>query len=64
MGCQFACPIGQLALEIGHDQKPLRTLIDLNFRNTTAHTSRAGSTGGRPPAPGTDISPVAAGSSC
>lgn len=35
--CQFACPIGQLALEVGHDQKPLRQLIDLNFKNWAKH---------------------------
>ena len=37
--CQFACPIGQLALEIApeRDNRPLRTLIDLNFRNWAAH---------------------------
>ena len=35
--CQFACPLGQLALEIGHDQPTLRTLIDLNFKNWAAH---------------------------
>lgn len=35
--CQFACPIGQLALEIGHDQKPLRSLIDQNFKNWSKH---------------------------
>lgn len=35
--CQFACPLGQLALEIGHDHPALRSLIDLNFKNWAAH---------------------------
>lgn len=35
--CQFACPLGQLALEIGHEQPGLRRLIDQNFVNWAAH---------------------------
>lgn len=35
--CQFACPLGQLALEIGREPKGMRALIDLNFRNWAAH---------------------------
>lgn len=54
MGCQFACPIGQLALEIGHDQNPLRTLIDLNFRNWSAHVKGWLDDAGDRLPPGTD----------
>ena len=35
--CQFACPLGQLALEIGHEQPALRALIDQNLRNWATH---------------------------
>ena len=35
--CQFACPLGQLALEIGHEQPVLRGLIDLNFKGWSGH---------------------------
>lgn len=36
-GCQFACPLGQLALEIGHEQPVLRGLIDQNLRQWADH---------------------------
>lgn len=51
--CQFACPLGQLALEIGHDQPTLRTLIDLNFKNWAAHVQSWLDASDRLP-PGTD----------
>ncbi|MCA9288330.1 MAG: TetR/AcrR family transcriptional regulator [Phycisphaerales bacterium] len=52
--CQFACPIGQLALEIGHEHKPVRTLIDLNFRNWAAHVKGWLDDAGDRLPPGTD----------
>ena len=36
-GCQFACPLGQLALEIGPEPGDLRSLIDRNFQRWAAH---------------------------
>lgn len=39
-GCTVGCPLGNLALEIGHELPRARELIDLNFRNWAASVKR------------------------